>query len=158
MTYSSTKTFGHDVGLSACFRQWRSTHSHCQYLHGYALAVTIRFEAQDLDERQWVVDFGGLGELKAKLVNTFDHKTVAAADDPALPWLRQGHDAGYLDLVVVPAVGCERFARLVWDFADSWLQRQGLGLRCRVAEVEVREHGANSATYKASGGEHAARQ
>lgn len=158
MTYLSTKTFGHEVGLSACFRQWRSTHSHCQYLHGYALAVTIRFEAQDLDGRQWVVDFGGLGQLKAKLVNTFDHKTVVAEDDPALPWLKQGHAAGYLDLVIVPAVGCERFARLVWDMADQWLTDNDLALRCRVAEVEVREHGANSAVYRPSGSEHATRQ
>ena len=35
--WRSTKTYGHEEGLSCCFRQWRATHSHCRLLHGYAL-------------------------------------------------------------------------------------------------------------------------
>lgn len=31
MTYVSTKTYGHEVGLSATFRQWRAS-SHCRLL------------------------------------------------------------------------------------------------------------------------------
>lgn len=148
MTYISTKTYGHDVGLSACFRQWRSTHSHCRFLHGYALAVRLEFEAVTLDERNWVVDFGGLKDIKALLVDTFDHKTVVAHDDPHLDWFHRGHELGLLDLVVVDAVGCERFAELVWRLGDDWLIRQGLSDRCRLSMVEVREHGANSAIYR----------
>lgn len=148
MTYISTKTWGHDVGLSACFRQWRSSHSHCQFLHGYALSVRLEFEAETLDDRNWVVDFGGLKELKALLSSTFDHKTVVAEDDPQLEWFRDAEQRGVLEMVVVPAVGCERFAELVWHMGNDWLQRQGLGNRCRLAMVEVREHGANSAIYR----------
>jgi 6-pyruvoyltetrahydropterin/6-carboxytetrahydropterin synthase len=148
MTYASTKTYGHEVGLSACFRQWRSTHSHCRFLHGYALSVRLKFEADDLDERNWVVDFGGLKDLKSWLQDTFDHKTVLAQDDPCLDWFHRGHEQGLLDLVILPAVGCERFAELVWAQANAWLQDNGYAPRCRVAEVEVREHGANSAIYR----------
>lgn len=148
MTYISTKTWGHDIGLSACFRQWRSAHSHCRFLHGYALAVRLEFEADSLDERNWVVDFGGLKEIKALLVDTFDHKTVVAEDDPCLDWFHRGHEQGLLDMVIVPAVGCERFAEMVWRMGDDWLRRQGLADRCRLAMVEVREHGANSAIYR----------
>ena len=50
MTYKSTKTHGHAIGLSAAFRQWRAD-SHCKYLHGYALAVKFVFEAGELDAR-----------------------------------------------------------------------------------------------------------
>mgnify|MGYP001588063145 CR=1 FL=1 len=50
MTYKSTKTYGHAIGLSAAFRQWRAD-SHCKYLHGYALAVKFVFEAGELDSR-----------------------------------------------------------------------------------------------------------
>jgi 6-pyruvoyltetrahydropterin/6-carboxytetrahydropterin synthase len=148
MTYASTKTWGHDIGLSACFRQWRSTHSHCRFLHGYALAVRLEFEAATLDDRNWVVDFGGLKDLKRQLEATFDHKTVVAQDDPELDWFQEGQRRGLLDLVIVEAVGCERFAELVWNMGRVWLQEQGLASRIRLAMVEVREHGANSAIYR----------
>lgn len=50
MTYKSTKLYGHEIGLSAAFRQWRAE-SHCRFLHGYALAVRFEFEADELDVR-----------------------------------------------------------------------------------------------------------
>ena len=31
--FLSTKTYGHDLGLSAAFRQWRAE-SHCRLIHG----------------------------------------------------------------------------------------------------------------------------
>ena len=55
--FKSTKTYGHDLGFSAAFRQWRAD-SHCKYIHGYALAFRFEFEADELDVRNWVVDFG----------------------------------------------------------------------------------------------------
>ena len=51
--YNSTKTYGHDVGLSCSFRQWRAQ-SHCSKVHGYALSVKFTFAAEKLDERNWV--------------------------------------------------------------------------------------------------------
>ena len=41
--WRSTKTYGHEEGLSCCFRQWRATHSHCRLLHGYALSFRLTF-------------------------------------------------------------------------------------------------------------------
>ena len=76
MTYISTKTYGHDIGLSCAFRQWKAE-SHCKYLHGYSLSITFRFMANELDYRNWVVDFGGLKDLKATLEDYFDHKTLS---------------------------------------------------------------------------------
>lgn len=51
MIYRSTKTYGHEIGLSAAFRQWRAE-SHCRFVHGYALAVKFVFEAGELDARR----------------------------------------------------------------------------------------------------------
>jgi len=148
MTYTSTKTYGHELGLSCCFRQWRATHSHCRYLHGYAISVRLQFEAELLDTRNWVVDFGGLKDLKQALQDTFDHKTVVAHDDPLMDWFNRGHEQGLLDIVVLDDVGCERFAEYVYQLATNWLDRHGYAPRCRVSLVEVREHGANSAIYQ----------
>ena len=44
MNYVSTKTYGHEVGLSCAFRQHKAD-SHCAKLHGYALSVKVEFEA-----------------------------------------------------------------------------------------------------------------
>jgi 6-pyruvoyltetrahydropterin/6-carboxytetrahydropterin synthase len=41
MIYKSTKHYGHNIGLSAVFRQPNADHSHCRFLHGYSLAFTF---------------------------------------------------------------------------------------------------------------------
>ncbi len=100
--FRSTKTYGQEQGLSCAFRQWRANHSHCQLLHGYALGFMFVFQADKLDERGWVMDFGGLKGLKQALQDTFDHKVVIAADDPNLEQFLDLHKLGIArDLVEV---------------------------------------------------------
>jgi len=147
MTYQSTKTYGHNLGLSAAFRQWRAD-SHCRFLHGYALAIKFVFEADSLDERNWVVDFGSLKTLKGRLEDTFDHKTLVAHDDPHIDWFREADARGIIDMVVTYANGCEAFAELIFETTEIWLKDAGYGDRVRLASVEVMEHGANSAVFK----------
>lgn len=144
--YRSSKTYGHEIGLSAAFRQWRAQ-SHCRLIHGYALSIHLEFEADELDERNWVVDFGSLKSFKAQLENTFDHKLLVAADDPMLIHLEELEDKGLAQIVVVPATGCEAFAEMIFEAADVWLEDNGYKPRVRMHHVTVREHGANSATY-----------
>lgn len=146
MAFQSTKTYGNHIGISAAFRQWKA-HSHCRFIHGYALGFKFIFEADELDQSNWVVDFGGLKPLKAMLEDTFDHKVVVAEDDPHLDYFKQGEALGVLELVVVPAGGCEKFAELVYECTEQWLKDAGFAPRCRVVSVEVFEHGANSAIY-----------
>lgn len=146
MKYQSTKTYSHEVGLSACFRQHRAE-SHCRYLHGYALAVTLVFETDELDCRNWVVDFGSLKSLKGRLEDAFDHKTVVAEDDPHMEWFKVAEDMGLCQLRILPAVGCEMFAEYIYGMVDVWLLDNGYAPRVVLKYVEVREHGANSARY-----------
>lgn len=145
--YQSTKTYGHEVGLSACFRQWRAE-SHCRLLHGYALAFAFVFEATELDHRNWVVDFGGLKMLKLGLEGYFDHKLLVADDDPELVNLSMLQTLGLAEVRILQKVGCEAFAELGWRMADETIKRLGQHPRVRVVSCEVREHGANSAIYK----------
>lgn len=145
MPYISTKTYGHEIGLSCCFRQHRAE-SHCRFLHGYALKVRVEFEAEELDERNWVVDFGALKGFREWLEAVFDHKMLVANDDPKRVLLREIEMAGLCEIVYVPAVGCEAFAKIIYDQAGEWLMHKGYrGVRVR--SVEVAEHGANSAIY-----------
>lgn len=145
--YRSTKTYGHEIGLSACFRQHKATHSHCSLLHGYALAFTFTFEAADLDARNWVVDFGGLDDLKAQLRRYFDHKVVVAEDDPRLDDICALSGLGLADVLVLPSVGCEAFAAFGAQLAHMVLKDMHMTDRVRVVCCEVREHGANSAMF-----------
>ena len=146
MPFLSTKTYGHDVGISCAFRQWRAN-SHCRYVHGYALAFTFLFAAKCLDDKNWVIDFGGLKALKSDLEDIFDHSFVVAHDDPQIEYFRNGQDLGVLRLIETQAVGCEKFAELAYQVGEQWLINNKQDDRVRLVSVEVKEHGANSAIY-----------
>ena len=141
--HQSTKTYGNEVGLSCCFRQWRAD-SHCNKLHGYSLGFRFTFEAAKLDERNWVYDFGGCKWIKEYLQDEFDHKLVVAKDDPHLE--RILHTV-YTDIAVVKVmddVGCEKFAEMVYNYVSSKIHEETKG-RVSLFSVECFEHGANSA-------------
>ena len=174
--YLSTKTWGNDRGLSCCFRQWRSTHSHCSLLHGYSIGIKIVFESETLDDRNWVMDFGGLKAFKDWAEYMFDHTLVIAKDDPHLDlFLKMAElglqdQGGVCDIRLVEAVGCEKFAELAYNVMDDILTtfqkgetwnffpgertaeytpRYPVGQGVRLRSVEVFEHAGNSAIYEA---------
>jgi 6-pyruvoyltetrahydropterin/6-carboxytetrahydropterin synthase len=173
--YLSTKTWGNDRGLSCCFRQWRSTHSHCSLLHGYSIGIKLTFESETLDDRNWVMDFGGLKAFKDWAEYMFDHTLIIAKDDPHLDMFLKMADmglqdqGGVCDLRLVEAVGCEKFAELAynvmadilrtfqsgedWHFfkgdeITNYTSRYPIGQGVRLRSAEVFEHGANSAIYE----------
>lgn len=141
-----TKTYGHNLGLSSCFRQWRAD-SHCHFMHGYALSFELKFSSDTLNDRNWVIDFGSLKPVKKMLEGMFDHKTAVAKDDPKLELFQKMHDEGLIDMVVVDAVGCEAFAKLVFEWVEDWLSYGENNTRVKLVSVECREHPGNSATY-----------
>jgi len=142
--YYSTKHYPHDRGLSIAYRNHKAE-SHCKFLHGYALAITFTFAAEELDRSGFVVDFGGLKSLWAMLENTFDHKLLVAEDDPAIPTLLELDEKGLAEIVLVPAVGCEAWAELIFQVATQWMKDAGFYPRATIVKVEVAEHTANSA-------------
>ena len=143
MTFTSNKVF--NLG-SAAFRQWRATHSHCQYIHGYNLTANITFEADHLDKQNWCADFGGLKDLKVMLQHTFDHKLVIAGDDPQLELFKTLDTVGVAQVVIMQGgVGCERFAEHVLKTADNFID-EATDSRVRVKSVQINEHDSNFAT------------
>lgn len=144
MTYQVTKTYGHELGLSACFRQWQAD-SHCRHLHGYALAFELVFESETLNKNNWVIDFGSLKPVKRMLEIMFDHKLLVAQDDPAIDDLTVLMQLGLADVLVMEKVGCEAFAEFVFAWVETWLGdpiRSGV----RIAKVTCREHPGNTAS------------
>jgi len=140
--FSSTKI----IELGSCaFRQPQAT-SHCRFLHGYRLVAKFWFEADKLDENNWVVDFGGLKELKKTLQHQFDHTTCITRTDPKLDEFKRLRDAGVCDLRVMDGVGIEKFAEWCWSTANKFVHDVTSG-RCRCVKVELFEHENNSAIF-----------
>lgn len=146
MVFESGKTYTHAQGLSCTFRQWRAE-SHCKYLHGYSLQISVVFRSEELDIRNWVVDFGSLKSFKGWLEDMFDHKMLVAEDDPELPRLKDLESKGLAQIRVFPNVGMEATAFYIYQYLETWLIDNGYN-QIRLESVEVREHESNFARYR----------
>lgn len=150
--FQSTKVFD---GFSTVFRQWRAEGTHCKFLHGYAVSFKVTFEGQ-LDERNWVWDFGGMKRAKGRIAGMqpkdwfdymFDHTTIVALDDPLLDLFKEMDDKGLIQLRLVDYTGAEQFAKYLYDLLNKFVQDETNG-RVRVTQVEFRENEKNNAVYK----------
>jgi 6-pyruvoyltetrahydropterin/6-carboxytetrahydropterin synthase len=153
--FISTKLFD---GYSTCFRQWKAEGTHCKFLHGYAVSFRVWFEGE-LDERNWVFDFGGMKRAKSTIAGKspkefftwlLDHTTVIAEDDPYLEHFKQMDTDGIIQLRILPTVGCERFAEYLYETINNFLKEETEG-RVKAVKVEVYEHERNSASYSTNG-------
>ena len=144
MRYVSTKVI--PMGSTA-FRQWRAD-SHCKLIHGYRLQCKLWFTAEELDDKNWIYDFGGCKEIKNILEKQYDHTTVVAADDPELDTFKLMAEKGMIDLrIAEKGVGIERTAEWVYENANKFVTEQ-TNNRVRIIKVEVWEHEGNSAIYE----------
>jgi len=143
MNYQSTKL----IELGSCaFRQFGATHSHCHLVHGYQLKAKFYFSAASLDSNNWIIDFGGLKQLKQILNDQFDHTLCIAENDPLLEIFQHLHNLGGCNLKVMSGVGIEKTAEWCFNAASQFL-KDVYGDRCWVEKVEVYEHENNSAIY-----------
>src|SRR5271156_3560877 len=78
--FRSTKTYSN---YPCSHRQWRHE-GHCAHIHGYSRSFHFEFACNELDGCGFVVDYGGLKELKLHLDNLFDHTLLLNKDDPLM--------------------------------------------------------------------------
>lgn len=147
MAYFSTKRFG---PISTGHRQWRDD-GHCAYMHGYGREVKVIFGCNELDDKGWVVDFGGLKDFKKWLEGEWDHRLLISSQDPELDKMIELDTQGLIDLNVMEASygygpGIEQSCKYVFDHLDSVVREMYNG-RCWVESVEIWEHCNNSAMY-----------
>lgn len=145
MKYTSTKTYKH-LGPVA-YRQWRAD-SHCNLIHGYALSFKFYFECDELDVRNWAMDYGGLKPLKAQLEEWFDHRLLVADDDPQREELYRLEQLGLAKVTRVAKTGCEGIADFLYKYVNgiflpSYGTSEAERLWCN--RVEVSETDANMA-------------
>jgi 6-pyruvoyltetrahydropterin/6-carboxytetrahydropterin synthase len=151
-SFRSTKVFD---GYSTVFRQWKAEGTHCRFLHGYGVSFKVWFEGE-LDERNWVWDFGGMKRAKGNIDGMnpkvwmdymFDHTTIMAEDDSLLGTFKTLDATGAVQLRILPAVGAEQFAKYIYEKLNTFIQEE-TNRRVRVVQVEFREHEKNTAFYK----------
>jgi 6-pyruvoyltetrahydropterin/6-carboxytetrahydropterin synthase len=149
--FQSSKIFD---GFSCVFRQWKAETTHCRFLHGYGVSFKVYFEGE-LDERNWVWDFGGMKRAKTQIDGkspkewmdyTFDHTLILAEDDPYIKAFQQMGEAGVAQVRVLPATGAEKFAEYVFNKINTFVKEE-TNNRVRVIKVKFMEHGKNAAYY-----------
>ena len=150
--FQSTKLFD---GFSCVFRQWKAETTHCKFLHGYGVSFRVWFEGE-LDERNWVWDFGGMKRAKGTIDGKnpkewmdymFDHTTIIAEDDPGIGGFKTMDQLGIIQLRILPAVGAEQFAKYVFEKLNTFVQEETSG-RVKVVRVEFMENNKNTAIYE----------
>jgi len=149
--FQSSKVFD---GFSTVFRQWKATTTHCRFVHGYGISFKVYFEGE-LDERNWVWDFGGMKRAKTKIDGKspkewmdymFDHTLIIAEDDPWVEAFQQMGEAGVAQVRIIPATGAEKFAEYIYHKLNDFVKTETEG-RVRVTKVKFAEHGKNAAYY-----------
>ncbi len=149
--FQSSKVFD---GFSTVFRQWKAETTHCRFIHGYGISFKVYFEGE-LDERNWVWDFGGMKRAvnkidglspKAWMDYMFDHTLIVAEDDPFKNAFLEMDGVGAAQVRVIPATGAEKFAEYIFNKINEFVQLETES-RVRVTKVKFMEHGKNAAYY-----------
>ena len=149
--FQSSKVFD---GFSTVFRQWKAETTHCRFVHGYGISFKVYFEG-DLDERNWVWDFGGMKRAKTQIDGKspkewmdymFDHTLIVAEDDPFIKAFQQMEEAGVAQVRIIPATGAEKFAEYIYNKLNKFVDTETEG-RVRVTKVKFMEHGKNAAYF-----------
>jgi len=151
--FQSTKIFD---WFSTVFRQWQAEGTHCRFLHGYAIEFKVTFQG-DLDERNWVWDFGGMKRANTKIDGMspkewmdymFDHTVVIANDDPEKVFFENLDAKGVIQLRLMDGpVGAERFAEFIYKKLNEFVRIETKG-RVHVQRVEFFENKKNTAIYE----------
>ena len=152
-TFQSQKVFD---GYSSCFRQWKAEDTHCKFLHGYAVSFKVYFEGE-LDEKNWVFDFGGMKRAKSKIEGKtpleyfsylLDHTVIVSSEDPYMYKFKDLDALGVIQLRVLESgVGCELFAKHLFEVINEFLLEETQG-RVKATKVTVMENYKNSASYQ----------
>ena len=110
----------------------------CAHPHGHNGLVEIELEAEALDRRGMVVDFGDAKrELKGWIDATMDHQMILRRDDPLLEWMRE-HSEPVCVFESNPTA--ENIARAIFDHARD----QGWP----IVQVRLWETPTSFATYR----------
>ena len=162
MQYKYVSTKEYIDAFPCAYRQWRADDKPgkvpgCNHIHGYSFSMKFYFGTNDLDVRNWVVDYGSLRSLKGVLEDQFDHTLLVESSDPHIEWYREAERLKIAKVIELPRLGCEALADMLYHYVnDVYLPEQfGSGESDRIwcFKVEVRETQSNMAYREGNRGE-----
>lgn len=154
--FKSTKKFG---PISTCHRNWHAANNpnrnsqHCSFIHGYSRYIKFWF-AGEIDNCQWVVDFGNLKDVKQKIEEWWDHAVLIASDDPEIETLKELDKNKLIKLTVIDVEnglnwgpGIEGSCKHIFDNITPIIFEKTLG-KAWIEKIEIWEHENNSAIFE----------
>ena len=121
----------------------------CSRLHGHSWAVTLTFEAKELDDNGFVIDFGDLHFLKDWIDQNLDHATALKKSDPLRQECERLQEMGLLKIFWVDSASCEGIAQFLYHTFQPMIEQKTNG-RVRIQSLRLDEDSKNSATYTPS--------
>ena len=146
--FTSTKRIG---PISVGHRQWRDK-GHCKLAHGYGRYVEFTFACSKLDDKGWVMDFGGLRDVKAIIENEWDHRMLLASDDPLLDMFKEldakeGVSVNVMKIENGWGPGIEGSCKFLYDLIQPYIDHSTAS-RVWIKKIQIWEHENNSASYE----------
>ena len=139
--FTCSKTYS-DIPFA--HRQHRHA-GHCRLIHGHNWSFTFTFGCSELDEKEFVVDFGALGFLKRWIEDQFDHAYVYGRGDEESERILTDYPHLFKALQIeIPST--EGLAQYVFENVKRLLNKE-FGDRVTLHSVSVAEDGKNSAEY-----------
>jgi 6-pyruvoyltetrahydropterin/6-carboxytetrahydropterin synthase len=124
----------------------------CSRLHGHSWAITLTFEAEELDDNGFVIDFGELHFIEDWINGHLDHGIVLCQDDPCKDKLLALEETGLLKITWVKSASCEGIARFLFETFNPMVSDRTNG-RVSLQSIHLEEDSKNSATYQPDAGE-----
>ena len=118
----------------------------CARLHGHSWAITLTFEASELDENGFVIDFGELHFIEDWIDQNLDHACTFSAQDPHRGKIEELADLGLIKPLFVENASCEGIAKHLFETFDPLVQKDTQG-RAKIISIHLLEDSKNSATY-----------
>ena len=119
----------------------------CSRLHGHSWAITLTFEASELDDNGFVIDFGDLHFIENWIDEHLDHGVILSESDPRESELRELEESGLLKIVWIKNASCEGIARFLFETFNPMVSDRTNG-RVSLQSLHLEEDSKNSATYQ----------
>lgn len=128
MTYQISKK----ITFEAAHRLVKNYTGKCTNNHGHSWEVILYIEAQELDERDMVIDFAETKALKNWIDDNLDHTSILWEQDPMCDYIRQ---SGQRLFVTKKSPTSEHIAEIISEKAHELFDSQ----RARVSCIEISE-------------------
>lgn len=119
---------------------------HCSKIHGHNWSIIIEFEAAQLDENGFVVDFGNLKYFKAFIDEYLDHACLFSKGDSRVQDLAQSEFKDLFKILWVDNASCEGIALFLYQEFSQLLKAQE-GDRVSIRSLKLYEDEKNFVSY-----------